>query len=96
MILSTAACIVVLGGMSQSGTTGKKSSTKTATVTVHMKSTSIIAKSLNLKSVIVGAMHSQPASPKKPCKVTADGRHQIITWRRKVLCWICGARFNQK
>lgn len=37
-------------------------------------------------------MHAQPASPKKPCKVTKDGRHQAITWHGKVMCWICGAR----
>lgn len=37
-------------------------------------------------------MHRQPASPKKPCRVTRDGKHQWIKWRRKTMCWICGAR----
>lgn len=39
-------------------------------------------------------MHSQPDSPKKPCKVTYDGSHQWITLKRKRMCWICGARAN--
>lgn len=37
-------------------------------------------------------MHAQPASPKKPCRVTHSGRHQAMTWHGKVMCWICGAR----
>lgn len=46
-------------------------------------------------------MHRQPASPKKPCRVTMYGAHQWITmktrpWRKSyiTLCWICGAKKN--
>lgn len=36
-------------------------------------------------------MHPQPASPKKPCRLTYTGRHQWFTLKRKRRCWICGA-----